>query len=73
MYQKYILPVCALPIQFLMMSLFYFVFKINIQGWPGGTMVEIARSALVAWGSPVWIPGVDMALLVKLCCGRCPT
>ena len=36
-------------------------------------MVKFACSALAARGSPVWIPGVDMALLVKPCCGRCPT
>ena len=29
-------------------------------GWPGGTVVKFARSALVAWGSPVWISGADL-------------
>ena len=36
-------------------------------------MVKFACSASAAQGSPVWIPGVDLAPLVKLCCGRCPT
>ena len=36
-------------------------------------MVKCARSSLVAWSSPVQIPGVDMALLGKPCCGRHPT
>ena len=43
------------------------------RGQPGGTVVKCARSTLVAQGSPVQIPGADMALLDKLCCGRHPT
>ena len=42
-------------------------------GWPGGAVLKFASSALVAQGSPVGIPGVVMAPLVKPCCGRCPT
>ena len=42
-------------------------------GPPGGTAVRCARSTSVARGSSVWIPGVDMAPLVKPCRGRCPT
>ena len=42
-------------------------------GWPGSAVVKCAHSTSVAWGSPVQIPGVDMAALVKPCCGRCPT
>ena len=40
---------------------------------PGGAAVKFTRSALVAQGSPVRIPGTDMALLGKPCCGRHPT
>ena len=32
-------------------------------GQPGGAAVKCARSASAAWGSPVRIPGADMALL----------
>ena len=35
-------------------------------------MVKCAHSALAAWGSPVQIQGVDMAPLVKPCCGKRP-
>ena len=38
------------------------------RGQPGGTVVKFARSASVAQGLPVRIPGLDMA-----CCGRRPT
>ena len=44
-----------------------------IRGRPGSTEEKLARSALAAWGSPVRIPGADMALLRNPCCGRCPT
>ena len=43
------------------------------QGPASGAAVKSARSALAARGSPVWIPGVDMAPLDTPCCGRCPT
>ena len=36
-------------------------------------MVKCACSASVALGSPVQIPGADMALLGMACCGRRPT
>ena len=35
--------------------------------------VKFARSTLVAQGSLVRIPSVDLHMLVKPCCGRCPT
>ena len=50
-----------------------FTSKNSFRGWPGGTAVNFACSALAAWGSPVWILGTDMAPLVKPCCGRHPT
>ena len=42
-------------------------------GWPGGAAVKFAHSASVAQGSPVRIPGADMASLGMPCCGRHPT
>ena len=42
-------------------------------GWPGGPVVKCECSALVAQGSPVRIPGADMAPFGKPCCGRRPT
>ena len=29
-------------------------------GWSNGAAVKFARSASVAWGSPVWTPGADL-------------
>ena len=47
--------------------------KTNSRGWPGGAVVKFACSTSAAWGSPVWIPGVDMApLSKKSCCDRHP-
>ena len=41
-------------------------------GQPRGIVVKSVCSALVAWGSQVWIPGKDLALLVKPRCGGIP-
>ena len=40
---------------------------------PSGAAVTFACFASVAQGSRVGIPGADMALLIKPCCGRHPT
>ena len=42
-------------------------------GRPSGAAVKCTHSDLAAQGSPVWIPGADMALPGKPCCGRRPT
>ena len=47
--------------------------KGHVGGQPGGTAVKFARSISVARGSPVQIPGADMALLGMPCCSRRPT
>ena len=48
-----------------------YLFARNKAGsWPSGAAVKCARSASVARGLLVWIPGADRALLVKPCCGR---
>ena len=39
---------------------------------PSGVVVEFVHSALVALGSQVQILSVDLALLVKPCCGGVP-
>ena len=44
-----------------------------MKDWPGGTAVKCAHSGSVARGLLVRIPGADMALLGKPCCGRHPT
>ena len=47
--------------------------KFFLWGRPGGAAVQFPHSASVAWGLQVQIPGADMALLGKPCCGRRPT
>ena len=47
--------------------------KISIGSRPSGAAVKFACSASAALGSPVRIPGTDMAPHGKPCCGRCPT
>ena len=50
-----------------------FYYNIAVRGRPGGTAVTFTRSPSEARGSPVRIPGEDMALVGKPCCGRHPT
>ena len=45
----------------------------NLLGPAGGAALKFAPSASVAWSSWVRIPGVDVALFDKPCCGRHPT
>ena len=47
-------------------------FKRPFPEWPGSAVVKFAHFA-AAWGSPIQIPGVDMAPLGTPCCGRHPT
>ena len=42
-------------------------------GRPRGAVVKFTHSASAARGLPICIPGADMALLGKPCCGRRPT
>ena len=37
-----------------------------------GVVVKFAHSALAAQGLQVWIPSVDLSLLIKPCCGGVP-
>ena len=46
--------------------------KYESGGWPGGTVVKFAHSASVAQGSRAWIPGADLAPLIKPHCGCIP-
>ena len=43
------------------------------RGRLGSAAVKFTHSALAARGLSIWIPGADMALLGKPCCGRHPT
>ena len=45
----------------------------GVQGQDDGTAVRFQHSTSVAGGLLVRIPGVDLALFIKPCCGRCPT
>ena len=51
----------------------YHYFNKNSRGRPIGTAVKRAPSISAAQGSPVRIPGVDMAPLERPCYGRSPT
>ena len=34
----------------------------------GGIALNFTCSTSMAWGSPLWIPGTDLARLIKPCC-----
>ena len=53
--------------------MYIFLLHKKVRGRPGDAAVKCAHSASVAQGSLVRIPGVDMALHDKPCCGRRPT
>ena len=44
----------------------------QLRGRPSDAAVKFTCSASAAHGLPVWIPGADMALLGKPCCGGVP-
>ena len=46
--------------------------RMEMEGQPGSTVVKFAHSSSVAWGLQVWIPGADLPLLIKPCCGGIP-
>ena len=41
--------------------------------WGASLVAQWLSAHVLAQGSPVWIPGADMALLDMPCCGRRPT
>ena len=43
------------------------------RGQPSGIVVKFACSALVAWGSWVWIPGADLHIAHQAMLWQCPT
>ena len=43
--------------------------KLSYRGWPRCAVVKFTCSTLAAQGSQVWILGMDIAPLVKPCCG----
>ena len=47
--------------------------NLALGGRPGGAVVKFAHSASVAGCSLVQILGTDLCILIKPCCGRCPT
>ena len=44
----------------------------TMRGQPSGIVVKFACFTLAAQGSQVWIPGMDMELLIKPCWGSIP-
>ena len=46
--------------------------KRDCKGQPSGVVVKFAQPVLAAQGSQVQIAGVDLAPLVKPCCGDIP-
>ena len=60
-------------LQHLQCYTFLYLKNDSMGGQPGPAAVKCVCSASVAWSSPVRIPGSDMALLGKPCCGRRPT
>ena len=51
---------------------FHFLKKCEFWAWPSGLVVRFALSALVAQGSQVQNPSMDLGLLIKPCCGGIP-